>query len=328
MDHTELIALKKQILGLYSSLIYLSFGAALLIGLVSLLYLKRRDERLSNLLSRLFALEGLFLTLTFAVLAYYHLELAGIPFVNPFSLHILGSFRVPPWIESERLLFWIFAMSLAMGFEARKRRSPSLTASLGILLALFWLAFMWTKPFDPFPEFFTELLSFLAFQEAYAGAITREYFLAITPHFRYLLSRVSLYNSPYMWIHPPLLFASYGLFSVNFVACIYMLKTRERLYDSIAYSYGKTGYFLFTMGMLLGYPWALEAWRGASWWWSPAITSSFVLWCLYTAYLHSRIYLKDRRMWDLTALLGILGFLSLLFAYLMLFFVPGAHSYA
>ena len=35
--------------------------------------------------------------------------------------------------------------------------------------------------------------------------------------------------------------------------------------------------YLFALGMLLGYPWALQAW-GPNWWWDPKICSSLMMW--------------------------------------------------
>jgi ABC-type transport system involved in cytochrome c biogenesis permease subunit len=88
------------------------------------------------------------------------------------------------------------------------------------------------------------------------------------------------------------------------------------------------GYLPLTVGMLLGFPWALEAWTGTSWWWSGFVNMSIMMWMFYTAYLHGRLYLRRRNMWRVVAALALISFAVLVLTYVASYVVPGAHSYA
>ena len=123
-----------------------------------------------------------------------------------------------------------------------------------------------------------------------------------------------------------MLFIAYASLIITFAACVYMLIKKDKLYDEIAYSYAKIGYILLTTGMLIGYPWAIEAWKDSAWWWDPKISGSIMMWVFYSAYLHSRIYASKDKMWKTTAYLGIICFASLIFTYLLTYIVPGIHS--
>ena len=77
--------------------------------------------------------------------------------------------------------------------------------------------------------------------------------------------------------------------------------------------------------MLLGFPWALMSWQGEAWWWSGKVNMSIMMWLLYTAYLHARLYLRRRGMWKTVAALAVLSFLILVLTYVATYVVPGAH---
>ena len=141
-------------------------------------------------------------------------------------------------------------------------------------------------------------------------------------------SRQFYYNTWYMWVHPPLLFFSYGAFVISFVATMLAVMRKHSSYEHLAYRWARIGYFPLTAGMLLGFPWALMAWTGQSWWWSGKVNMSIMMWLLYTAYLHGRLYLRRRGMWRWVLALSILSFAILVLTYLATYVVPGAHSYA
>jgi cytochrome c biogenesis factor len=141
-------------------------------------------------------------------------------------------------------------------------------------------------------------------------------------------SRQFYYNAWYMWVHPPLLFFSYGAFAISFVATLKMIRTRLASFETIAYRWARLGYLPLTVGMLLGFPWALMSWQGESWWWSGKVNMSIMMWLLYTGFLHARLYLRRRGMWRAVAVLGVLSFSVLLLTYATTYVVPGAHSYA
>ena len=136
------------------------------------------------------------------------------------------------------------------------------------------------------------------------------------------------YNAWFMWVHPPLLFMAYGAFTISFVATIQMIVQRRSAFETTAYRWARLGYLPITIGMLLGFPWALMSWQGEAWWWSGKVNMSIMMWMLYTAYLHARLYLRRQGMWKTVAALAVLSFLILVLTYLATYVVPGAHSYA
>ena len=123
-----------------------------------------------------------------------------------------------------------------------------------------------------------------------------------------------------------MLFIAYATLVITAAACVYMLFKQDKIYDEIAYRYAKIGYLLLTIGMLIGYPWAVEAWKDSAWWWDPKISGSIMMWVLYTAYLHAHIYVGRAKMRRVTAGLGLVCFTSLIFTYLLTYIVPGIHS--
>jgi ABC-type transport system involved in cytochrome c biogenesis permease subunit len=136
------------------------------------------------------------------------------------------------------------------------------------------------------------------------------------------------YNAWFMWVHPPLLFIAYGAFTISFVATLKMIVERRSTFETTAYRWARLGYLPITIGMLLGFPWALMSWQGEAWWWSGKVNMSIMMWMLYTAYLHARLYLRRNSMWKTVAALAVVSFLILLLTYLATYVVPGAHSYA
>jgi cytochrome c biogenesis factor len=141
-------------------------------------------------------------------------------------------------------------------------------------------------------------------------------------------SRRFFYNTWYMWVHPPLLFLSYGAFVASFAATVLMIARRRSSFETTAYRWARLGYLPLTFGMLIGFPWAIMAWQGDSWWWSGKVNMSIMMWLLYTAYLHARLHLRARGMWRVVAALAVLSFVALVLTYLTTYIVPGAHSVA
>ena len=82
---------------------------------------------------------------------------------------------------------------------------------------------------------------------------------------------------------------------------------------------------MLTIMIVLGAVWANTAW-GRYWGWDPKETAALVTWLIYGAYLHARV----TRGWQGTrsAVLLLVGFLAVLFAYFGNHFFGGLHSYA
>ena len=254
-------------------------------------------------------------------------------------------FAIPLWIEAEKLYFWMVCFSVFIYILHRKRRGvqknthetttddenitsqadntniyTTFVPSLNLLLAtLAYIMYIHSNPFkNPLPIVHSEITAWHNVQVISNPQIVAEVLMKLYGRITYY------YNTEYMWTHPLMLFISYAAFAVSFVACIFMLLKRHETYQKIAYNHAKIGYLLLTVGMLLGYPWAILAWGDDPWWWDPKINGSIMMWVLYSAFLHSRIYVN--RYWKTTAVIGILCFISLVFTYLLTYIVPGIHS--
>lgn len=260
----------------------------------------------------------------FLLLLWFHLRTyASIELVNPFNKVAMGRVMVPLWIENEKLYFWAIFLGIFTYFIYRKDRDEPLAIWLSVVFSGFILLTLLTSnPFaQPLPGLHEEITNYQMAMNSGDPYAQMQFFQ------RFYGRVVYFYNSTYMWIHPPLLFISYAALIVSFLASVFMLIKRDEKHDNIAYSYAKLGYILLTFGMLVSYPWALKAWANEPWWWSPKINMSLMMWMFYTAYLHSRLHLHRRGMWNTTAILGIFCFLTLVLTYITTYLIPGVHSY-
>ncbi len=236
----------------------------------------------------------------------------------PYDLASPPRFFMPPWLENEKFLFWFFCYALMASLAYAKATTKSLRLLLqGLLAVQVLILTLATKVLtDPLPNFFSEV---------------NQWFLPLSPMerlkvFMQLYPRmVFFYNAHYMWIHPPLLFISYAALTIFFAACVSMLLTGDREAELLGYTYASPGYIALTMGMLLGFPWALQAW-GPNWWWDPKIASSIMMWVVFSTYLHARLYLSRRGMWSFVGWLGILCFAAMVFTICASYIFPGEHT--
>lgn len=297
---------------------------ALFTGIFSITYLISKNSKYFNyLLKCLYLSTGLYLV-GFLTIAWFHLQIHNNVLIEyPEAMREMipiesSRFFIPLWIENEKLFFWAMTASI---FTLTVKRKKDVMSFLGLILSIFSIiVYFWSNPFnDPLPIVHSEITRW--FSALSSGDMTI-FQIAGT-----LYGRITYYyNSTYMWMHPPMLFIAYASLIITFAACVFMLLKNDRIYDEIAYKYSKIGYLLLTTGMLIGYPWAIEAWKDSAWWWDPKISGSIMMWVLYSAYLHSRIYVSKGKMWKTTAYLGIICFASLIFTYLLTYIVPGIHS--
>lgn len=227
---------------------------------------------------------------------------------------------LPLWLENGKYYFWFTCYAL-MALTAHFRLdNPRLRALLHILLALqVAVLAAAASPFnEPLPAFLGAVEPW--FTRDLAPAQRLGLFMQLYP------KMIFYYNAGYMWFHPPLLFLSYACITMTFAASVLMLVRREPAIEIMAYDHAKLGFFLLTLGMLLGYPWALKAW-GPNWWWDPKVCSSIMVWAIYSTYLHTRLHAHKPFMWNFSAVLGILCFLAMLFTFVSSFFFPGEHTF-
>ena len=161
----------------------------------------------------------------------------------------------------------------------------------------------------------------------------------------------SLQDNYWIFIHVPVVLASYAGFLIGFATSILFLlkkwdEDRQALVagrslgaavaaepqalgrpvwlswldavpassrlDVVSYRVIAVGEILLTAGIILGGVWAHAAW-GSYWQWDPKETAALASWIIYAAYLH----LHTRPSWrgTRTAWVSIAGFLSILFCY-------------
>lgn len=319
MGYPEYLAARGFLVSAGEPVITYIFIVSLFIGILSILFFwKNKDIYYIHLLKLLYINTGLYI-IGFMLLAWFHMQIYNTVIIEyPEVMRTMipvdsSRFVIPLWIETEKLYFWAMCASVFVLFT-RQRRDVS--AFLGLILSLYSVVvFFFSNPFrEPLPVVHSEITAW------YVASGNTIFQLAGT-----LYGRINFYyDSAYMWTHPPMLFIAYASLTITFAACIYMLIRNDKIYDDIAYQYAKIGYIFLTAGMLIGYPWAIEAWKDSAWWWDPKISGSIMMWVLYSAYLHSHIYVN--KMWKTTAVLGIICFVTLIFTYLLTYIVPGIHS--
>ncbi|MBN1133985.1 MAG: cytochrome c biogenesis protein CcsA [Methanosarcinaceae archaeon] len=337
MGYQEYLAAREFVTTIGQPIITYTLIVSAVLFLLSVYCLVKRDEQVIEYSTTLLKVNTTLLALGFLVFAWFHfkiystIEVVYPDYVAAYVFQTSGiqltssRFAIPLWIEAEKMYFWALCLSFFAWQIAWKYRDVATTVLpvVNIMLSfLIGISYFYANPFaDPLPVVHSEITG-------WTQAITSQDPQFIGQMSMQVFGRVTYYyNSMYMWTHPPMLFIAYASLAVTFAACLFMLLRKEVIYDRIAYSHAKIGYLFLTLGMLIGYPWAVIAWEG-DWWWDPKINGSIMMWVLYSAYLHTRIYLNRKYMWEATAILGIVCFASLVFTYLLTYVVPGIHSVA
>lgn len=270
----------------------------------------------------------------YILLIWLHWQIArNLPLQDPTGQLPTGYFYIPPWVENEKLYFWGLVFGLIALF-LKKQPLKFQQASLVSLAVFISLIFFTSNPFagvGPLNDFHRSYGQYLT-----AMTSTSQPLMVKAELYHQLHGKmVGFYNSAYMWIHPPLLFLSYSFFVFAFLASLFMFSRAQLLvetssskeyFDKLAYNFAKPGFIFLTLGLLLGYPWAVEAWSGESWWYDPKINMTLMMWILYGGYLHARLYFHRRGMVLTTAVFAYLAFLSVVVTYISSYVIPGIHS--
>ncbi len=318
MDNSGYLLAREMTTRVGQPLIYLILVLSIALAVATIVPALRRNLRYFVL--------ALFLNLAagWLLLANFHYRIAAdLVLIDPNRGTIAGHFYIPVWIEDEKFFFWTLILAGLVLFSRYKDRVWQ--TALGALLAIFGVLTFFTS--NPFGE---PLKDFHASYIRYSMTAVANVDPAVKAQAYYPLygKMVGFYNSEYMWIHPPLLFIAYATFAVAFMGGILMLTRRDDVYEKLGYSYAKAGFIVLTIGMLLGYPWALTAWSGEPWWYDAKINITLMMWVLYSAYLHARLYTHRRGMRVTTAVLNYLGFFGVVFTYVSTYLIPGIHSVA
>jgi heme exporter protein C len=117
------------------------------------------------------------------------------------------------------------------------------------------------------------------------------------------------------YLHVPSAWTGFLAFFIVFIANIAYLAKRRPRWDWLGVSAAEVGLAFCTVVLVTGPIWAKPVW-GIWWTWDARLTSTFVLWLLYAAYLVLRTMLpeSDRRAM-VSAVFGIFAFLDVPLVY-------------
>ncbi len=94
------------------------------------------------------------------------------------------------------------------------------------------------------------------------------------------------------YIHVPAAFAGFAAFAVVAGYSIAFLRTRNPWHDRAAYAAAEVGVLFTTINLVTGMLWAKPTWN-VYWSWDPRLSTLFILWFIYTAYLMLRKFVAD-----------------------------------
>lgn len=112
------------------------------------------------------------------------------------------------------------------------------------------------------------------------------------------------------YVHVALWSSMYTALTIAFFANVAWLATRNIKWDWLGVSAVEVGVISCTGGLATGVLWGKPAW-GIWWTWDARLTTAFLLWILYIAYILLRGLLEDpQRRATLSAVFGIFAFLD------------------
>ncbi len=148
-------------------------------------------------------------------------------------------------------------------------------------------------------------------------------------------------RSSWVYFHSTFLFLAYGMFFVTFLAAVfYLLQERElkrkkprtfyyqlpslSTLDDLFLKFLIWGFVFMTAGIVVGIIWAEQDWV-QGWHRDPKVLATMATWIIYLTLIYLRLTAgwRGRR----TALLSMIGFLSILFTFLGVSFFGGQHSF-
>jgi len=117
------------------------------------------------------------------------------------------------------------------------------------------------------------------------------------------------------YLHAPCGLTMFTAFFICYCSNITYVFRRSAKSDALAVSAAEVGLVFSTVNLVTGPIWAHPAW-GIWWTWDARLTSAFVLWLLYIAYLLLRTLIEEpERRALLSALFGIFAFLDVPLVY-------------
>ena len=121
--------------------------------------------------------------------------------------------------------------------------------------------------------------------------------------------------SPYMIIHPPIIFVSYGMIVLLYASGIAYLITENRKWNDTIKRGGRGAWIGMSLALALGGYWAYVTlgW-GGYWAWDPVETAGLLPWLAMTSLLHTSVMSRRKKDYQvLGPLLAMLTFVLVLF---------------
>ena len=113
------------------------------------------------------------------------------------------------------------------------------------------------------------------------------------------------------YLHVPAAFTMYLAILLVFIASLRYLQTRDAAWDELATVGAEVGLLWGTIVLFTGAMWAKPIW-GAWWTWDARLTSFFILWLIFVAYVMLRSYGGGvEQVARFCAVLSILGFVGM-----------------
>jgi len=118
--------------------------------------------------------------------------------------------------------------------------------------------------------------------------------------------------------------AGVAFFAVALSGALYLIK-RDARYDWAGIAASETGFVFTTVVLVTGPIWAKPIW-GIWWTWDPRLTSTFVLWLMYAAYLLLGTLVDDpQRRPILRGIYGIFAFVNVPLVFMTIRWWRGQH---
>ena len=113
------------------------------------------------------------------------------------------------------------------------------------------------------------------------------------------------------YMHVPAALTMYLAITIVFIASLLYLQSRDARWDEVAAAGGEVGLLFGTVVMISGPIWARPVW-GTWWTWDARLTSFFIIWLIFVAYVMMRTYggAADQ-VARFCAVLSILGFIGM-----------------
>lgn len=290
-------------------------GGLLIVSVAKAIVRKRAAYRYTMNLSRLLTA---FLTGALALLLYHFYAL---DFNVNYVFSKVGSetpllYRLSAvWIGQEGVfLVWAWALSLCTLVYAEKSRLKEIADRKIHLILVILIVFFTSLAhlMDPFQPTMTAVASeaassgvgldvALGTMQANGLYIPAEGFIEGQGMNPFLMS-------PWMALHPPILFIAYALAAVPFAVCLLHLYGQKIKWDAKTRPWARLSWVLLSAGLIIGSYWAYEELSyGGYWTWDPIETASLIPWITLTIFLHgSHEYRRQKNFSIISPVMGVL----------------------